>query len=330
MIYLLLGQDDYTKAQFILDLAKKHNAELAYFVVSDDLDKFSWAGEQDLFSKPKFSILRGVFKDLEKKYKGESVNLEQSGNTVIIEEKIDKRGALAKKILADKNVHVEQFKLPHQVKLDEWILNRVKMEMGKISKQGAYLLAKKLGRDDYMEIREGGRVADFIEAFSLWQADSEIKKLLSYSNGKEITEEDVERLVHIDMEIDSLEIANNLAENKKLAVFGLVENFLAKESTGDIKAGIIQLSALLAEQFRSIAIIQNFLQRNFNDQKILSLTSWKPGRLFMVKKAAKNFSSQKVKDFLNKLQALDAELKSSTLPPRVLLDLILSQLLSTV
>lgn len=329
MIQLLLGQDDFTKNQFVLDLAKKLNAQIEYFVALEDLEKFSFAPEKDLFSKPKLSVLRGVFKDLEKKYKGSEVILPENSHILIIEEKLDKRGALAKKLLSDKIVRVQQFSLPHLSQFEEWIIKKTEANKGKISKNTALCLAKKLGRDDYLEMREGGKVVGFIENYSLWQADNEIKKLLAKADGSEIIETDVEDLVHKEIEIDALEIANSLAENNRLKVLSMLEDFMSKESVGDAKTCIIQLSALLAEQFRNIALIQDFLQRGLKDQQILDLTLWKPGRLFMVKKAASNFSNKKVKDFLVKLQALDAELKSSSLPPRVLFDLVISQVLST-
>ncbi|MCL5009174.1 MAG: hypothetical protein M1400_02420, partial [Patescibacteria group bacterium] len=59
----------------------------------------------------------------------------------------------------------------------------------------------------------------------------------------------------------------------------------------------------------------------------LEITGWKPGRLFVVKKIASRFAAPKVWQTLFKLEALDTELKTSSTPPRVLLDLILSQLL---
>jgi DNA polymerase III delta subunit len=94
----------------------------------------------------------------------------------------------------------------------------------------------------------------------------------------------------------------------------------------DEKTAIIQLNALLSEQFRSIAVAQNFLEEGTSDEQALAQTSWKPGRLFIMKKTAGRFAQKKVLDFLKKLEHLDEELKTSSTPPRVLLDLIVAQL----
>ena len=47
-----------------------------------------------------------------------------------------------------------------------------------------------------------------------------------------------------------------------------------------------------------------------------------------MKKIAVRFKPKTVLEFLTKLEALDEELKTSSTPPKVLLDLIVSQLLA--
>ena len=127
--------------------------------------------------------------------------------------------------------------------------------------------------------------------------------------------------------MDALEIANALADGKKQLALDLMGKFLQGQNIGDEKSSIIQLNALLAEQFRNVCIIQNFLERGVKEEEILEKTGWKPGRLFIVKKIAKKFNFKKVVDFLAKLEALDTELKTSATPPKVLLDLVVAQLL---
>ena len=58
----------------------------------------------------------------------------------------------------------------------------------------------------------------------------------------------------------------------------------------------------------------------------LTTTGWKSGRLFVMKKAALRFAPKKIMETLQKLSSLDEELKTSQTPPKVLLDLIISQL----
>ena len=94
----------------------------------------------------------------------------------------------------------------------------------------------------------------------------------------------------------------------------------------DEKGAIIQLNGLISEQFRNVAMAQDFLSQKKGENQILEITGWKSGRLFVMKKIASKFPAKKVLEFLSKLAALDEELKTSQTPPKVLLDLIVAQL----
>ena len=126
--------------------------------------------------------------------------------------------------------------------------------------------------------------------------------------------------------VEGIEIANAIADNHRQEAMALVSRFLKQTAGADQKARTIQLCALLAEQFRNLAALQDFLARRVPETKILEATGWKPGRLFVLKKIVVRFPPDKIWQTLNKLEALDEELKTSSTPPRVLLDLILSQL----
>ena len=62
------------------------------------------------------------------------------------------------------------------------------------------------------------------------------------------------------------------------------------------------------------------------DDIILEKTEWKSGRLFVMKKLSAPFQEKALVSLLTKLEALDVELKSSSVPPKVLVDLIVSQI----
>jgi DNA polymerase III delta subunit len=117
-----------------------------------------------------------------------------------------------------------------------------------------------------------------------------------------------------------------LAEKDKRAL-ELISKFLQEQTASDEKGSIIQLNALLSEQFRNVYMAQEFLAGKTSEADILDKTGWKSGRLFIMKKIAARFKPQTISETLSKLAALDEELKTSQTPPRVLLDLILAQLL---
>ena len=323
MISLLLGPDDFGKKQYISSLAAKEKAGTEFFVGDEipPVDKFL---EQDLFSLKKIFVMSGLLSQYD--LSGEILDkiISSTNQIFFLEEKIDKRLAGNKLLLANKKIETKQFDLPHGTQLDSWIVKRVKELGGSINKDAGSSLAKKLGRDQATETRFGGKVVDVKEVYNLWQADSEIRKLMAYAEGKEISEQDVEELAIESGETDTLKITNAIGDNNRNLALNYIQDFLAQG--GDNKSRIIQLNALLSEQFRNILVLQDFLSRNLSETEIMEKTKWKSGRLFVLKKIASRFPEKKVRDLLGKLAHLDEELKSSSVPPRVLLDLILAQL----
>lgn len=324
MIILLLGPDDFSKKQYIGALAKEQQAESQFFTDAAEAPLLSGFLEQDLFAKKNMFVLESLLSKYE--FNAEILDKLIASQNIIIfkEEKIDKRLGSSKQLLSHKGVEVKDFALPHGQELDAWIQGRVKNLGGSISGEAVNLLAQKMGRDEAIETKFGGKVVEVKEIYNLWQVDGEIKKLLAYAGALEISSADIRELVFGNSEVDTLQIANAIGEKNKHRAFSLVHGFLS--GGGDDKGQIIQLNALLSEQFRNILMIQDFLAQKISETSILQKTGWKSGRLFVVKKIAGRFSLQAVKDLLNKLSSLDQEMKTSSTPPRVLLELVLSQL----
>lgn len=326
MLIFLLGPDDFSKRQYLSALAKKHKAEVEFFPHGDNPPDLASFFGQDLFAGPKIVVLRDVLAGYE--YNAAlAQKLSASKNVVIFQEtKLDKRLTGTKKWLADKSIEVLDFALPHGRDLDNWIVKRAGELGGSITKTAAALLAERLGRDGAKETKVGGKTVAVEEIYDLWQADAEIHKLITYAKDREIAETDVDLLVAQTGEVDVFSLINAIADNQKQTAMDLMHRFLQGQTTGDEKGSIIQLNALLSEQFRNVAMVQDFVSRRTGDEKILEATGWKSGRLFVLKKISGRFKPQKVKETLGKLAALDDELKTGSAPPKVLLDLILAQL----
>ncbi len=324
MIILLLGSDDFSKKNFIDVLVAEKKALLSVFSDASELPEVTSLLESDLFSKSKVFVLQNFMPE----FGAEAVEkcIATPNQIVISLKSLDKRKKENKEILANKKIQVQEFVLPHGKELDGWILQRVEFYGGKISKDAVNELAIRLGRDNGKETKVAGKVIAVEEVFNLWQADSEIQKLLSFSAGDEINRQAVLDLVPENGEVDVFDLTNAIADNKKQEAMQLLGKFLAAQTGSDEKSGVIQLNALLSEQFRNVAMVQDFMSRKTGESEILEKTGWKSGRLFVMNKIASKFPSRKIIELLNKLESLDEELKSSSTPPRVLLDLILSQL----
>jgi DNA polymerase III delta subunit len=325
MITLLLGPDDFSKIQYAESLAAKEKAELEVFVAPQSLPSNLLSGS-DLFGGKKTFVVKEGIKTLSEQ--NLPALLASTNSILFFEEKLDKRVKFNKDLLANKSVTVKEFPLPHGRELNTWLVSHAKALGGNLPLNSAESLAIRLGRDEAKETKFGGKIVDVTEVYSLWQADSELRKLIAYAGGEAITLEAVALLVSENKEADVLDIVNAIGEKNKERTLGLIHTFLQDQTASDEKGKIIQLNALLSEQFRNVALVQDFTARHAPEAEILQQTEWKSGRLFVMKKIASHFNPPKVLELLGKLGALDEELKTSQTPPQVLLDLIIVQLLA--
>lgn len=326
MIFIYLGPDDFSKILKVEKAAAALGSRPVFFGNEDEVPKPAILAGQDLFSQAKIFVLKNLLAKF--LADGSWQQLVGTKNQIFfLEEKLDKRLAQTKAILKDERMTKEEFPLPHGRELDSWLMARAGERGASLGPEAAFELARRLGRDLSHETKAGGKIVAVEEVYNLWQADSEIQKLAAYVPNRTITEADVRELVPENGEVDVFDLTNAVADNQKQLALSLLHKFLAFQTGSEEKAAAIQLSALLAEQFRNVLMVQDLMAVKKSETEILDLTGWKPGRVFVIKKIAGRFSPGKIRDFLGKLKALDEELKTGSVPPKVLLDLITVQLL---
>lgn len=323
MLYLLLGPDDYSKKAYITALVKDKGADLACYEPDTELPNASRFTEADLFARPKVFVFDGFMPPM-----GESFeNITKSANCLVAAiNSLDKRKQENKALLARKDVLVKEFILPHGLELNKWIEQRMSSLGGKASRLAVDELAIRLGRDNAKITKVAGKVVAVAESYNLWQAESELNKLMAYAAGRQVEVEDVQAIVPVNLEMDVFEITNAIGEGQKQKTFNLMQQFISQEAAGDEKSAVIQLNALLSEQMRSLAIILDFMKSKVSDGEIIKQTGWKSGRLYIMKKNSARLALPKIQETMKKLEALDEELKTSQMPAQVLLDLILAQI----
>lgn len=318
MITLLLGSDTLAKKLYIKQAAQKAGAEVETFnEASGAIPALGSLFEQQLFGAPKIVVLDKLWKKIDADELLEKVGDNKSAQLFIVEDSLDKRLNATKTFLKDERITVVELNAPVGTRAaSDWINNFCKLQGVKIEPAASMALTQTL-------------LIDEDATLNVMQAQNELEKLKQYakSEGKEgiITKQAVELLVENTDGVDIFALLNAIAtKNKKLAVNQL-ETFFETE-TADEKTNAIKVTALLSDQFRSLLIVLDADSRRMPDDAVLELTGWKSGRLFIMKKLSRNFTMPKVKQALLKLENLDRELKSSTMPPHVVLDLIIADM----
>lgn len=313
MITLLLGSDSHAKKLHILEAAKRTSAEVETITDAGKLPDLGSLFEQQLFGAPKVIVLDSIWKKLDPEELLAKIGDNKSAHLYILETSLDKRVKVNQSFIKDKRITVIEMNAPVGSSASaDWIAKYAIGHEIKIEASAAMALANAL-------------LIDEDSTLDVSRAQNEMEKLKQYCRGDIITKEVVALLVEITTGVDIFELLNAIAtKNKKLAV-QLLETYFETESL-DEKANAIKVTALLAEQFRSLLIALDASSRRMPDDALLELTGWKSGRLFIMKKLSRNFTIPKVTQALSKLENLDRELKSSTMPPHVVLDLIIADM----
>lgn len=308
MLTLLLGEDIYSKQAYLTQKLADFDGEVTKYQLGDKLPQLSSLGQNSLFGT-KSSY---VFINCLSEYGLSELETAKASTVPIyfLEEKLDKRLKLSKDILAIADL--KEFPAPDFAQSSNWIMEHAKSMQILIQPQAANELAIRL-------------VGETKQTLSTIAAHNELLKLESFADGKTITKEMVEELVVQDLNIDLFKLLDQIGtKNKKTAVSMLNQYY--DNATEDEKTATIKLTALLSDQLRSLLITKEFLDAGIGDKEILSATGWKSGRLFIMKKLSRNFSNGQLTSALAKFYNLDKEIKTSGLPPRVIVGMIIAGL----
>ncbi len=304
MIHLFLGRDDFGKKEAITELKRvKPNAEIVSLdMPSTEREVLNATEGGSLFSREKLLVVTGALAKLNAAMLIEG--LASSTDTIIFkEESLDKRKKETKALLADSRITTREFTIPAGPVFDSWIVARAKQYGFGFAAGVVRYFAERLGDD-------GRTDTDY----NLFQADNELKKIASYANGQQINKGDIDALVAESFDQDIFTVTNTIADRKQSQAMQAIQNFLERIPGNDEKSKIINLSAILAEQLRGMYAFGGLLLRGAGDVEIAEATGFTPGRIFVYKKLSRAFAVQSLRDALRKLEALDAELKTSTGP----------------
>jgi DNA polymerase III subunit delta len=319
MIYLLLGSDDFSKREFVNELEKKERLEISSLFDATPKDILNDSKSNSLFSSKKLVKVYDFFAANTELPEGFIQSLLASGNVYIFfEQALDKRKTATKKLLADKTITVKEFNIPSGEEFKKWVVARSATYSLTFEKNALELFFERLG---------GGKGEFGKEMYSLWQADSELQKLSLYVKDKAVTVENIKVMVPENIEENIFRITNAIGDRNVSAATQYLNEYIDR-LPGDEKAKIISLSALLADQFRNILIIQALTEQGMPEAEISSQTGFASGRLFVYKKLSRGFKKEKLIDALTKLEYLDEEMKSTSGPAALQFFMIVNGLLA--
>ncbi|MBI3291087.1 DNA polymerase III subunit delta [Candidatus Falkowbacteria bacterium] len=217
-----------------------------------------------------------------------------------------KLGQKRNKLLLDRltgEKYAQHFPLLDDAQTRRWTETEIKNQGGKIKADALSLLTDLVGNN-------------------LWQINSEINKLLSFTRGQEITREDVDNLVKTRLDEDIFRLTDALGRKNKALALKLISDQLQSG------ASPVELLSKIIWQTRNLLIIKNFVETNG--------PGYMPSRLgyqlglhpFVVQKTMAQIKSHdlpEIKKNYQRLLKIDYQLKTSQISPEALFDLFVAK-----
>ena len=210
-------------------------------------------------------------------------------------EKLDERKKIVK--LFKKENKIKQFNKLEEKTLEEKIKEKLKSQNFEID----FLALKELinrCKNNYQDIL------------------NEINKLILYKdNEKNITIEDVKKVVSKPLEDNIFKLLGAITENNKKQIFDIYEDIL---NTGEDP---IKILVMIANEFRLIYEVK--IMNNLNEQELSNIMKIHPYRIKKAKEKTYSYTKEKLEIILNKLSDLDYNIKSGNVDKYAGLDLFL-------
>lgn len=253
---------------------------------------------ENFFTKPTVRLCHEILKTL----------AEIKNDNIIVfwdEEVAAKRMAescavLFKKLSSEK--FSQKFDLLNEVNLKKWALTKIKKEAGKIDSNALAILLDWIGND-------------------LWQLNSEIDKLLAFSQSRAITAADVNLLSKSKLEENIFELTDALGQKNKTRALKLISDQLAAGLPATV------LLAKITWQFQNLLQVKSLTQNNhfLASAQIAQELKLHP---FVVKKSLsqiKNFTLEELKKIYRQLLEVDLTLKTSPMPAKTFFNLLVAK-----
>ena len=329
MLYILLGQDDFSLSESLEEIKRGIGdqtllaantttidgqrmtldqlrtvcetlpflAERRLVIVNGLLERFEPKGKPS----PRKKVTRAANQQAEYKSLGAYISkLPDSTILVLIDGKIASNNPLFKELSS--KAEIKSFPLLRGTKLHQWIQKRVVGEGGGVSPQAVDLLTKLVGGN-------------------LWIMANEINKLVLFTSGRRIEEEDVKMAVSYAQQANVFALVDAILEFK----VGVAEQFLQQLLQGG--ASSAYLLFMLSRQVRMIVRakeLRNQGRSGIEIQNRLGLTSEFAWRKTL--EQAGRYPLERIKQVYHKLLEADLSIKTGKYEGELALNILIAEL----
>ncbi|MFO7810665.1 MAG: DNA polymerase III subunit delta [Candidatus Delongbacteria bacterium] len=236
------------------------------------------------------------------------INKSINGNILILTaRKPDKRRTFFKELLANKQCLAFEFKEKNEKETERWVRNYIAAQGRNISHGGLMLLSLTLSTN-------------------LSQVSSEIDKLLEYSSGVNITEDDIEKVLGVSKEYNIFKLQKSVIAKDLRRSLIICENILNNKNN---RTDPIAINLFLSKTFISaFEISYNALSKGLSVERSASVlgynNSWKDADTIS---CSKNYKTIELLRSMRYFLECDIKLKSSYQEPATAILIMLEKII---
>jgi len=196
---------------------------------------------------------------------------------------------------------VRAFPQPGRSQVSRWIYSRVREEGSAISQKAVDLLIELVGYD-------------------LWVMSSEVDKLLSFAQGRQITEDDVRQVSSFAREVSIFSLVDAVLEGEKRQAQVMLWKLLREGVSPSY------ILTMLARQLRLVVLAKELKEAKFNGEVRSRAENVSEYSLKKALEQARQYSFERVKGVFEKLLETDVAMKSGRYEGDLALELLLTEL----
>lgn len=309
-IYLLYGQEDYLKRQYMKKL------KTALINKEDNMNYRCFKGANINFSEvidlsetmPFFTDRRliviedsGVFKTPKEQLVNYIEHVPATTNFIFVENEVDKRSRMFKKV---KEIgYACELERQTEDTLIKWVNGLVAAEHKTMAKETVKLFLLKAG-------------------FSMENISKELEKLLCYTlDKKNITNDDVEAICTAEITGKIFEMIDAMSTKNKKKLFSLYFDLIS------VKEPPMRIIYMLVRQFNLMLQVKELLQRGYGQEIIKDKTKLHSFIVSKMISQLKGFSMEDIKISLNELLEIEEMIKTGRLIDKVGVELFLAKII---
>lgn len=335
-VFLFHGDDSFSTFQKVglwrKSFEEKYSA--SGVTVIDAADDESWLGgflqsqsSPGLFGGKRLVIIRSVFElpaEESSKIVKSLQDLPEDFFLIFWESRTAKKNLRLFKKLSELEAsgaaRISEHSLPSGSGLDKFIADYCRNRGQEISGEAVEKLSVFLGRDlrEKVKTAAGYKEKQF---YDLWQVASELEKLAAYKAGAMIEAGDVEALVSPKFSENVFLLTDAVGSGNSKDTRRYLDQLLGTggNAGSERKTKALPLVGALAFQFRSLLELSEAKKAAAGDRELAGILGWSPYRVNANSRLLRSFPEGRLQGLLAKLLEADKKIKTTSLPPKILL-----------